>query len=496
MTSSATPGGNRAPALFASVAIVLIALTGVAALSFHPQGTSPSTFTGVGSATTKAANGLLLGLSLNQTTIESGQTVGITVYERNTLAMVNNVSASDKWPVSGLSIGPCGPLNLPIGIVVYSGNVSILAVPGADTLALYAPGTYSCPMILSGISAYLFQPSSTEAQVIGSCTPNPCFTSNVSSTIDAKGYWGTTFLQSSFSNFAPGIYTVLAGDEWGDVAILQFSVSSSLQATSSSETCAPAATLTRTSGGTTTTQAITLCHSVSSYTAASNSTQSGQGGVALSSIVMISPYTPAGPTLALTLRNLMGCCVTNLTATLVLDSNYTFHFTGVSSSHPLDNEQYASSVETLIGGFDSAKNYALVIKGTTQDMVFTYNVQTRIPPNYSHLIYLSASCAGNGGTAPCWDGDPFVFECTNLLAGPSTQWTCTEKVTSTIEPSQSYNITVTLPVTGQNGEQGWDNCEWSVPGASPGQGYAYCIPVSSSGGSVSFILADQAPPPP
>ena len=222
---------------------------------------------------------------------------------------------------------------------------------------------------------------------------------------------------------------------------------------------------------------------------------SGQGGMQVSSIVMIPQYTPGGPTLALTLRNLMGCCVTNLTAVLVLNSNFTFHFTGVTMQHPLDNEQYASAVETLIGGgFDSTKNYTLLIKGTTQDTVFTYVVQTRISPGYSYLEYLTASCAGDGGTAPCWGGDPFVFKCTNLLAGPAGQWTCTEKVTSAIEPSQSYDITIALPVTGLKGESLWDNCEWSVPGISPGQGFAYCIPVSSSGGSISFILADQAPP--
>lgn len=498
MTSYAPPGGSRTPVLFASVAVALIALTGVAAFSFHPQGTLPSMFTGVRSTTTEAANGLLLGLSLNQTTIEPGQTVSITVYERNALKVVNNASSSDRWPVNGLSVGPCGPLNLPVGIVVYRGNVSVLSAPGVQPLQLYESGTYACPMILSGIDAYVFQPLSSEAQVIGSCSPNPCLTLNVSSTVDTRGYWGTTFLQSSFSNFAPGIYTVIAGDEWGDVAMLQFNVSSAnLQATSSSETCTPAATLTQTSGGTTTTQVITLCHSVSTYTAPNNLTQEGQGGVELSSIVMISPYTPGGPTLALTLRNLMGCCVTNLTATLVLNSNYTFQFNGVSAAHPLENEQYASSVETLIGGgFDSAKNYTLVIKGTTQDTAFAYAFQTQIPPSYSHLIYLTASCAGDGGSAPCWDGDPFVFQCTNLLAGPSTQLTCTEKVTSTIEPSQSYNITITLPVTGQNGEPAWDNCEWSVPGISPGQGFAYYIPISSSGGSISLILADQASPHP
>jgi len=218
----------------------------------------------------------------------------------------------------------------------------------------------------------------------------------------------------------------------------------------------------------------------------------------VSSVVMVKPYTPAGPTLVLTIRNLIACCVTNLSAVLVLNSNFTFHFTGVSPGHPLDNEQYASAIETLIGGgFDSAKNYTLVINGATQGTVFTDVVQTRIPLGYSYLDYLtaSASCTADGGPSPCWGSDdPFVFQCVNALAGPANQWTCTEKVTSTIKPNQSYNITVILPVTGQKGESAWDNCEWNVPGISPGQGYAYFILVSSTGSSVSFILADQAPP--
>lgn len=499
MASPAHPGGNRTPVLFASVVIALIALAGVAAFSFQQKEPLFPTYTGAKSTTTEAASGLLLGLSISQTAIGPGQTVGITVYERNSLGVVNKVPASDRWPVKGLGVGACGPLNLPVGIVVFRGNVSVSEAPGEQPLQLYEPGAYACPMILSGIDAYVFQPMSSEAQVVGSCSPNPCLTLDVSSTVDARGYWGTTFLQSSFTDFAPGIYTVLAGDEWGDVAVLQFSVSSANpQVTGSSETCAPAATVTQTLAGTTTTQTVTLCHSVSTYAASNTPTQgSGEGGLELSSIVMISQYTPAGPTLALTLRNLMGCCVTNLTAVLVLGSNYTFQFQGVSTARPLGDAQYASSVETLVGGgFESATNYTLVVKGTTQDAAFAYAFQTYIPSGYSHLLYLSASCAADGGTAPCWGGDPFIFQCTDLLAGPAAQWTCTEKVTSTIEPGGSYSITVTLPVTGQTGEPGWDNCEWSAPNVSPGQGYAYCIPVSSSGGSVSFILAEQAPPHP
>jgi hypothetical protein len=263
MASPAPLGGSRTPGFFASVVVVLIALTGVAAFSIHPQGPSPSTFAGAKTTTTTGANGLLLGLSLNQTVIEPGQTVGITVYEQNTLKVVNNVSAADKWPVNGLSVGPCGSLDMPFGIVVYHGHVSVLSVPGVQPLQLYEPGTYNCPSI-SEVSSYEFQPMSTELVGVPPA--------NVSSTIDAKGNWGPTFLQSSFSDFAPGIYTIIAGDEWGDVATLQFNVSSASLQTTSSETCSPAATVTQTLDGTTTTQVVTLCHSLSTYTAPNSST--------------------------------------------------------------------------------------------------------------------------------------------------------------------------------------------------------------------------------
>ena len=170
-----------------------------------------------------------MGLALNETAIAPGQTISITVYERNTLQETNNVSASDMWPINGLSIGPCGALNMPFGIVVYRGNTSVLAVPGVQPLELYKPGPYYCPMILSGTTAYVFQPASSEAQVLGSCSPNPCFSSNMSSTINVRGHWGTSLIQ--FSNFDPGIYTVVAGDEWGQHVVLSFDVTQSGQST-------------------------------------------------------------------------------------------------------------------------------------------------------------------------------------------------------------------------------------------------------------------------
>jgi len=220
--------------LFVSVAIVLVAMTGVAAFTL-PRSSNPVPSVGPKSVTTESAGGLLLGLSLNETTIAPGQTISITVYERNTLQKTNNVSASDSWPVSGPGVGPCGVTTMPMGITVYQGNWSTLTISGVQPLQLYKPGPYYCPAVMGGVRAYVFQPTSGEAQVIGPCSSNPCFSSNMSSTIDAKGFWGTSLIQ--FSDFAPGVYTVVAGDEWGNVVLLRFEVVSGSTTPVLSATC-------------------------------------------------------------------------------------------------------------------------------------------------------------------------------------------------------------------------------------------------------------------
>ena len=84
MSPNRAMGGSMNSVLFVSVAIVLVAITGVAAFTL-PRSSNPLPFVGQKSITTESAGGLLLGLSLNETTIAPGQTISITVYERNTL---------------------------------------------------------------------------------------------------------------------------------------------------------------------------------------------------------------------------------------------------------------------------------------------------------------------------------------------------------------------------------------------------------------------------
>jgi hypothetical protein len=83
-------------------------------------------------------------------------------------------------------------------------------------------------MILSGINSYVFEPASNLANVVGSCTPNPCFKLPIESRTQVAGSWSETIFpfldQATFHQFSPGVYTVAGGDEWGGILILNFTI--------------------------------------------------------------------------------------------------------------------------------------------------------------------------------------------------------------------------------------------------------------------------------
>ena len=168
--------------------------------------------------------GLSLSLSLDSTTYQPGQSVTITIDEKNTLPRTNNVPTSDKWPLSSLGLGPCGPINYPFGIAVFQGNFIASDVLSATPLKLYDPtAMFNCPAMLSGISAYAFEPSSDTAAIFQNSGTSPAMTKSMNSKVESTGYWVAN-PNESLNDFDPGVYTVIGGDEWGDLAIVHFIV--------------------------------------------------------------------------------------------------------------------------------------------------------------------------------------------------------------------------------------------------------------------------------
>jgi len=74
--------------------------------------------------------------------------------------------------------------------------------------------------VRGGIRFYLFQRLSNIASVFGNCSPNPCFTKPVISSGSLNGYWSG----NQYLFFAPGVYTIVVADEWGDFVVAHFTV--------------------------------------------------------------------------------------------------------------------------------------------------------------------------------------------------------------------------------------------------------------------------------
>ncbi len=175
------------------------------------------------STSVTAESGLKLTLSLNSIAFQTGDEVAVTISEENTLSSENNVPVADLWPVRGLSVGPCGVVNYPFGVAILQGDYDAESVADVMLLVLYNPdAVYYGPCVLAGIVSSTFHPLSDTADIYTEYDSMPVAL-DMSAGVNVKGYWSGS--SSAYSNFAPGVYTVVGADEWGTLAILHFTVS-------------------------------------------------------------------------------------------------------------------------------------------------------------------------------------------------------------------------------------------------------------------------------
>jgi hypothetical protein len=216
-------------ALLSILAIAL--LVSIAGCTTAPAAVQPTPFPTIApsatSATCLSQNGLSLTLSLNATTYQPGEPIRITIEEKNTLTTANNITAANEWPVFNyLGVGSCNTLNYPFGIAVVQGYYDAKSISSATPLTIFP--LMFCPAIAVAYS-YNFQPSSDLAYIYNSFDSKP---SPISMNTDVMltGVWDEMthadggYTQTT-SNFTPGIYTLVGGDEWDTLVILHFSVS-------------------------------------------------------------------------------------------------------------------------------------------------------------------------------------------------------------------------------------------------------------------------------
>jgi hypothetical protein len=160
-----------------------------------------------------------LTLSLSATSIKSGQGIKINVAMANTLPDPNNVNSANRWPLTGLADNGCGTSFYPMGIEILRGTN--LSAASSSYLALFV-GPSTCPNGTTPVPEWLFKADSQWALPVNFQAYSPM---NVTLQVSGYSTWngidpGTTVHHA----FEPGIYTVAVGDVWGDLFVMQFTV--------------------------------------------------------------------------------------------------------------------------------------------------------------------------------------------------------------------------------------------------------------------------------
>ncbi|MDG7000025.1 MAG: hypothetical protein JRN15_13030 [Nitrososphaerota archaeon] len=199
----------------AIIVIVAVLALVVVLVYFNP---APAR-TGPTSTSTASVSGLVLSITLNASSIQTGHAISFSASLFNSLTTENNVTAASNWAVLDLVIGPCGPTDSPIAFAIVQGFYTGSNISKAPAIQ-YGP---SCTTVMGGVKLYSFRPMSDNASVIGKCSTNPCFTKPMAWTRSFSNYWS----KNELVNFTPGLYTVVVADEWGNLVVAQFTVHAS-----------------------------------------------------------------------------------------------------------------------------------------------------------------------------------------------------------------------------------------------------------------------------
>jgi hypothetical protein len=198
--------------------------------------------------------GLELSVSINSTVVTLNHVITVTANEYNTLHVTNIIlPASFHWPVNNFTWN-CPPAYFPENFGVFKGYDTLENLTSASPMIpSYFPtacqhsgpaglgpidnGTDNFPRyILLSVTSYSFSPQSSSASYTGFYRQVFYGTANLSYGPVALG----TFIAPTMANFLEissaymrlisppstgiGAYTLVIGDEWGDLLLLHFNV--------------------------------------------------------------------------------------------------------------------------------------------------------------------------------------------------------------------------------------------------------------------------------
>ncbi len=185
------------------------------------------------------STGVDLVLGLNATSLRVGQSLNVSVSLFNALPSTNSIPTSNVWDFQGIPVAlwpPCYFI-MPTEAVVLKGNYTVQGLQSAANVTF----GYQCSQGVN-IDLLTFQPRSLLANLTGLGDPGN-FTLGphlMSLSFATNGYWDLLNNSQQLNEpiigqqsppvppiatpFTPGVYTVAVADEWGQDAVLHFTV--------------------------------------------------------------------------------------------------------------------------------------------------------------------------------------------------------------------------------------------------------------------------------
>ena len=264
-------GSERHGIATAAAAFIIIASMVVAVVAFSAI---PASRTALETATINPSTGLEFAMSLNSTSVQRGETVSISFNLYNPLVKVNNVTGAEDWRLGNASEnGDIGGWNCATNdafrIEVLSGSyglsdfskgtpldVFVFQPPFGFNQCLYyvRSANWTAPVLSvppQNQNFYIFRPQSniawwvTTSELGAPCLPSngtyhPCSRPGQEATMNE-----TMILKTAQFANSTGVFTVIGGDEWGDLEVMHFYVgASTIQTTSASTIVATGPTYT------------------------------------------------------------------------------------------------------------------------------------------------------------------------------------------------------------------------------------------------------------
>ena len=203
--------------LFMVAAVSILAVVVGAVSVAVPLWRSPGSITNTQTTTDKSL-GISLALSVTPQSGPSGTTFQINATVLNSLARVNNVTGVNDY--RGVEGNPVCNF-APVAFEVLQGSYTASNFASGTAVNIHGVQNYMCLIGASDLKSYAFQPNSDVFS--GTADGGAPITRAAHASVDVSHQWSKDLTSSG--PLAPGVYTVVAADNWGQLAVVHFTVS-------------------------------------------------------------------------------------------------------------------------------------------------------------------------------------------------------------------------------------------------------------------------------